>query len=306
MLKEIVDTPGKDWGHCNSVFYVPEEDAAILSFYHQDAVVKLDMDSGEIQWILGTPSGWKEPWQKYLLKPKGDLQWQYHQHAAKMTPNGTLILFDNGTYRASPPDEKMKTEDAYSRAVEYRINEETMEVEEVWSYGGPNGERFFSPFICDVDWLPRTGNILVTDGGRIREKDSEKVSSAIMGGHHWARIAEVTHTTPRRRYSRSSSTTNGRTAGPSTARSGFRSYSGVSSFGGKGIPLGYIHSPISSPATAEESVQVRRWAGRNGEREEIRLRQSARLSGPPLRLTDHTRNGSSCWPGCRSEFHGPM
>ncbi len=70
-----------------------------------------------------------------------------------------------------------------------------MTVRQVWRYGGPGGEIFFSPFICEADPLPETGNVLVTDGGRVRDKEGG-VSGDVFGGHHWARIVEVTRTDP--------------------------------------------------------------------------------------------------------------
>ncbi len=43
-------------------------------------------------------------------------------------------------------------------------------------------------------WLPRTGNILVTDGGKYTDADGHPVASP--GKLRWARVVEVTHTTP--------------------------------------------------------------------------------------------------------------
>jgi hypothetical protein len=185
----------KDWAHGNSLFYDDSDDSIILSFRHLDAVVKFSRKTGELLWILGTHDGWKDRWKPYLLNPQGDLEWQYHEHAARMTPQGTLLLFDNGNYRAWPPGEKQKAKDSYSRVVEYAIDAEAKTVRELWKYGGPGGEIFFSPFISEADLLPQTGNVLVTDGGRVRDKQGN-MSDDIQKGHHWARIAEVTHTTP--------------------------------------------------------------------------------------------------------------
>jgi hypothetical protein len=185
----------KDWAHGNSLFYDDSDDSILVSFRHLDAVVKFSRRTGELVWILGTHDGWKDRWKPYLLHPQGDFQWQYHEHAARMTPQGTLLLFDNGNYRSWPPGEKQKTKDSYSRVVEYAIDAQAKTVREVWKYGGPGGEIFFSPFISEADLLPQTGNILVTDGGRVRDKQGN-VSDDIQGGHHWARIAEVTHATP--------------------------------------------------------------------------------------------------------------
>ena len=58
-------------------------------------------------------------------------------------------------------------EQRYSRAVEFEINANSMEVEQVWSYGGPGDEQFHSGFLGDPDWLPVTGNLLITDGARL-------------------------------------------------------------------------------------------------------------------------------------------
>lgn len=69
-----------------------------------------------------------------------------------------------------------------------------MEVAQVWVYGGLGDERFYSAFICDADWLPNTGNVLITDGGRVSV--SEGNISGDLDEHHWERIVEVTHTTP--------------------------------------------------------------------------------------------------------------
>lgn len=189
-----VDVEGgtKDWAHANSVSYDAATDSILVSVRHQEAVVSFSRTSGELNWILGNHQGWPEHLQPYLLKPEGELAWQFHQHAAEMTPNGSLILFDNGNFRAMPPQPKMSLAESYSRAAEFTIDEESMTVRQVWSYGGPGEEIFYSPFISEADHLPQTGNVLITDGGRIRDKQGNK-SDDIPAGHHWARIVEVTH-----------------------------------------------------------------------------------------------------------------
>ena len=185
----------KDWAHANSLFYDDSDDSIIVSFRHLDAVVKFSRETGELVWILGTHDGWKDRWKPYLLNPQGEFEWQYHEHAARMTPQGNLLLFDNGNFRSWPPGEKQAAKDSYSRVVEYAIDANAKTVRQLWKYGGPGGEIFFSPFISEADPLPQTGNMLVTDGGRVSDKEGN-VSDDIQGGHHWARIAEVTHTTP--------------------------------------------------------------------------------------------------------------
>jgi arylsulfate sulfotransferase len=184
-----------DWGHANAVVYDPRDDSILVSVRHQDAVVKFSRATGELIWILAPHDNWSPEFEPFLLQPVGrHFEWQYHQHAPMITPSGTLLLFDNGNRRASPFDGNDLTPDAenVSRAVEYSIDEEAMEVEQVWQYG----PGLFSPFISDVDWLPRSGNVLVTFGatsyvGGVRSIDLGR-------GTIHTRIIEVDHrTSPR-------------------------------------------------------------------------------------------------------------
>jgi len=100
-------------------------------------------------------------------------------------PNGNLLLYDNGNNRAAPFDPWLADEKNFSRAVEYAIDQDTMEVELVWEYGQFVEQPVYSGALGDADYLAKTGNILITHGN-------------IFGtdGKLSARILEVTHTTP--------------------------------------------------------------------------------------------------------------
>jgi hypothetical protein len=54
---------------------------------------------------------------------------------------------------------------------------------------------FFTPFLGETDWLPVTGHVLVTDGGRVVQPDGLPGFHPAQG-RKWARVLEVTHTTP--------------------------------------------------------------------------------------------------------------
>ena len=183
-----------DWAHFNSIFYDPRDDSILLSGRRQDAVVKIDRKTSELTWILGPHDRWKEPWNSYLLTPKGELEWQNHEHSASVTPAGTILMFDNGTFRDGPRENDPPESEKYSRAVEFAVDESTMEVRQVWAYGGPGDEIFYSRYISDADRLPETGNVLVTDGAR--ETDAAGVAINDPSSHRWARIVELAHTTP--------------------------------------------------------------------------------------------------------------
>ena len=191
---DVVEGPLIDWAHTNAVFFDPATTAFIISARVQDAVVKLDADSGEIVWILGAHDRWSSEWSDYLLTPQGELEWPNHQHAPMVTPHETVLMFDNGTNRDGPAEREAPASAKYSRAVEYEIDEDAMTVRQVWAYGGPGPERFYSSFISDADWLPETEHVLITSGGLIT--DPSGVATEEGTGRRSASILEVTHETP--------------------------------------------------------------------------------------------------------------
>jgi len=190
VYEDVYEPMPVDLMHSNALAWLPDDNAVVVSSNFQGVLYKVDLASGTLRWLLGDPTGWNPPFAEKLLSPKRDVGWSYHQHGVDLTPRGTLLLFDNGGERAIPPNPGMPPETRYSRAVEYRVDDAGGSVEEVWSYG-PAQERFISPFISDADHLPETGNVLITDGGRIAGPDGEVM--ATFGGRHWARVFEVTY-----------------------------------------------------------------------------------------------------------------
>lgn len=161
-----------DWAHANAVYYDSTDDSMLVSLRHQDAVVKISRRSGRLKWILGTHDNW-QGFEKFLLSPSGEnFRWQYHQHSPTITPQGTLILFDNGNYRASPftGQTRQAAMDSHSRAVEYAIDEESMTVTQLWEWSGENiGEQLYSPIVGDANYMDSTGNILMSFAGLCHE-----------------------------------------------------------------------------------------------------------------------------------------
>ncbi len=193
--ENVPEEPLRDWAHVNSVHYDARDHALVVSSYHQDAVFKFDLTKRELVWILGFPTGWQERFLPYVLTPVGEGLYPFHQHAARLTPSRTLLMFDNGKYRALPYAPKMPPEQSFSRAVEFAIDEERKEFRELWSYGGRPDEHFFTPFLGETDWLPVKEHVLVTDGGRVIQPNGLPGVHPAQG-RKWARVLEVTHTTP--------------------------------------------------------------------------------------------------------------
>lgn len=156
---------GVDNEHANAVLEDTNDDSIVVSFRNQNAVVKIAR-SGQLKWILGSPTNWGAAWQQKLLTPVGSpFEWNYGQHAPELTPQDTLLVYDDGNERADLFDPPVPDQDNYSRAVEYSINEMSMKVSQVWdSSRATNDDRLFTPIIGDADQLPKTKNVLVTYG----------------------------------------------------------------------------------------------------------------------------------------------
>ena len=160
-----------DWFHNNSVWYDEKTNSITLSGRHQDAVINIDYDTEKLNWIIGDPTNWSEEYQKYFFKPVGDdFEWQWSQHAAMITPEGYVFIFDNGNNKSKNEDEYVDAEDSYSRGVMYKIDTEKMTIEQIWEYGKERGSEFYSPYISDVDYLDKdhyivhSGGIVYVDG----------------------------------------------------------------------------------------------------------------------------------------------
>lgn len=154
-----------DWFHNNSVWYDEKTNSITLSGRHQDAVINIDYNSGKLNWIIGDKTEWSSEYQKYFFTPVGpDFEWQWSQHAAMITPEGYVFIFDNGNNKSKIKDSYVDAENSYSRGVLYKIDTEKMTIEQVYEYGKERGSSFYSPYISDVDYLDK-GHYIVHSGG---------------------------------------------------------------------------------------------------------------------------------------------
>ena len=173
----------EDWLHVNSLWYDATDGGIIVSALYQ-GVFKIS-PSDELQWILAPQRGWgpagvdgdgPDTAERLLTAVDGTgapydeavqdgaeraagFDWPWYQHAAMLTPTGSLLIFDNGVNRNFGT-----TEARYSRGVEYVVDENAMTVRQLWSYGEERGAEYQSRFISDVDYMYETGNRLVMPG----------------------------------------------------------------------------------------------------------------------------------------------
>lgn len=154
-----------DWFHNNSVWYDEATNSITLSGRHQDAVINIDYDTGELNWIIGDPTNWSEEYQQYFFTPVGDdFEWQWSQHAAMITPEGYVFILDNGNNKSKIKEEYVPAEESYTRGVMYKIDTDAMTIEQIWEYGKERGSEFYSPYISDVDYID-AGHYIVHSGG---------------------------------------------------------------------------------------------------------------------------------------------
>ena len=74
-------------------------------------------------------------------KKHPDFEWNYAQHSAYLNKNGNLIMFDNGDARFNQATGRNYIENRqYSRFAEYKIDEQNMTVQQVYSFGENNVE----------------------------------------------------------------------------------------------------------------------------------------------------------------------
>lgn len=186
-----------NWLHNNGIAEYPNGD--LLCTARWQGIFKYTK-SNSLMWILAPHNQWQERFNRFLLTPLDrngdpikdtdvlegrkshpDFEWSWGCHSPVVLPNGNILIFDNGYYRnfkAIPSDES----EIYSRAVEYKIDEDKMTVQQVWQYGKERGRDCYAWAVSGVQYLKNRGNILFAsgtgnllsdgrDGGRVVEVD---------------------------------------------------------------------------------------------------------------------------------------
>jgi len=195
----IQNAPIRDWMHTNAAVYDPIHNAIIVSSPTQSAIVSINAETSEINWILGPHYGYNEYHRNNLLKPVGDgFQWSWAQHDPRILdshdpPIINILLFDNGTSRSFYEETAVAAADNYSRAVIYRINTAEMTIEQLWQFGSELGPEFYSTYLGSAQKLGET--VLINFGGQLRRDGipTDNLMQSVMGNSVTnSRIIEVT------------------------------------------------------------------------------------------------------------------
>lgn len=183
-----------DWSHANAVIPLPNEDAYLVNFRYQSAMIKVNKRSGKIDWIFAEPTGWGKELQDKLLKiPKDGLNW--HQHSPRFTKNGNLLFFNNNNFQSRPYKKTKPISESPSYIVEYKINEKEKTVQKVWSTENDSEKKVYSIAMGRVSELDESGNILVCYGALLDSKHFDKMTWWNRGKFpQWTMVREYTHT----------------------------------------------------------------------------------------------------------------
>lgn len=197
----------EDWFHANSIEHDESDDSLIISGRSQgvikitlpenNGVIQAGKDDITLKWILTQHIGFSTndsvDVTKKLLTPLDrfgnpitneqvlqgyeaheDFEWNYGQHTALLR-NGNLIMFDNGDGRYNQPTNYLIETDGskkkFSRYVEYKIDEENMTVQQIYSFGKDNPE-VYSQIMSKVDTLLNGNFFMFSSYQKILESDN--------------------------------------------------------------------------------------------------------------------------------------
>jgi hypothetical protein len=149
----------RDWAHGNGIVLDAPNNRVLVSARHIDMLVAFRYQddangpSGELLWSVG---------------PEGTLPYEgehsYGIHAPEITPDGSILLFDNGNDR--PVDVP------YSRAVRIVVDDSSPDpaqwtARQTWEFRTADlrtGQPLYADFLGDADQLAN-GNVLISAGG---------------------------------------------------------------------------------------------------------------------------------------------
>ncbi|HEV2270589.1 MAG TPA: aryl-sulfate sulfotransferase [Steroidobacteraceae bacterium] len=129
--------PGVDWFHLNSAIYDPSDDSVIVSS-RENFIIKLDYSTGAIKWIFGDPTKYWYTFPslraKALTLAPGGL-YPIGQHALSITPDGLLMVFNDGLGSFNQPAGQSAGQSrTYSAVSAYSIDPQSMTATDVWDY----------------------------------------------------------------------------------------------------------------------------------------------------------------------------
>lgn len=190
-----------DWLHINQSYINTTNNVLVSSGRHQSAIFGVDVDSGQLRFIMADHEDWASDFEEYLLTPVDesgnplfdfstqdgiDLAnsnfWTWGQHNIVEIPNAEIgilefIVFDNGNYRSRDDARSLLPKDNFSRVVQFRIDLNTMTVTRSYEYGKDEvGSRGYSSFVS-AKHLLSNGNLVIHFGASTMDENGRPLSA---------------------------------------------------------------------------------------------------------------------------------
>ena len=106
--------------HANAID-ADENGNILFSMRHLSTIIKIDRQTGNLDWILGGKQNQFTFLNEHVSNSPNYFSFQ---HDIKVLPDGNITLFDNGNQHTPP----------YSRAVEYKLDEQNKTADLIWEY----------------------------------------------------------------------------------------------------------------------------------------------------------------------------
>lgn len=190
-----------DWPHINQSYINTTNNVLVSSGRHQSAIFGVDVDSGQLRFIMADHEDWASDFEEYLLTPVDesgnplfdfstqdgiDLAnsnfWTWGQHNIVEIPNAEIgilefLVFDNGNYRSRDDARSLLPKDNFSRVVQFRIDLNTMTVTRSYEYGKDEvGSRGYSSFVS-AKHLLSNGNLVIHFGASTMDENGRPLSA---------------------------------------------------------------------------------------------------------------------------------
>ena len=190
-----------DWLHINQSYINTTNNVLVSSGRHQSAIFGVDVDSGQLRFIMADHEDWASDFEEYLLTPVDesgnplfdfstqdgiDLAnsnfWTWGQHNIVEIPNAEIgilefLVFDNGNYRSRDDARSLLPKDNFSRVVQFRIDLNTMTVTRSYEYGKDEvGSRGYSRFVS-AKHLLSNGNLVIHFGASTMDENGRPLSA---------------------------------------------------------------------------------------------------------------------------------
>ncbi|HTQ37289.1 MAG TPA: aryl-sulfate sulfotransferase [Steroidobacteraceae bacterium] len=165
----------QDWLHMNAAAYDAHDNSLVISS-REDFLLKIDYDSNEIRWIFGDPTKYWHAFPSLRAKALtlvGNGLYPIGQHAASITSDGLLMVFNDGTRSLSmPPGYPLGEERSYSAVSAYSIDAASRTAREAWRFD--YGQSIYSE-LCSSAYEAAGKSLLVSYALADRKKEARLV-----------------------------------------------------------------------------------------------------------------------------------